>query len=242
MSITSRQQPLYSQLVDTIREKIDNEMKPGDLLPSERDLSVKYNLSRTTVRLALAELEALGVVVRKHGKGTFVSDMTNEAANLISAYSFTEKMKEMGRVPATRILDFKIMPAKRNIAESLHISTGANVYMVKRLRLADKVPMMIGVSYLPLELFPNLNLDKLVEQPLYDLLEKQYNQVIHIANEECSASISRPDEARLLCIEEEVPVLRILRTTLNNRGQIIEYTRAVARGDRFKYSISHVRS
>ena len=82
MSITSRQQPLYSQLVDTIREKIDNDMKPGDLLPSERDLSVKYNLSRTTVRLALAELEALGVVVRKHGKGTFVSDMTNEAANL----------------------------------------------------------------------------------------------------------------------------------------------------------------
>ena len=62
MSITSRQQPLYSQLVDTIREKIDNDMKPGDLLPSERDLSVKYNLSRTTVRLALAELEALGVV------------------------------------------------------------------------------------------------------------------------------------------------------------------------------------
>lgn len=242
MALAARQQPLYAQLVDTLREKIDNDMKPGDLLPSERDLSLQYNLSRTTVRLALGELEALGAVIRKHGKGTFVADTSSESTNLISAYSFTEQMKEQGRTPTTKILDFRIVEAKRNVAENLHLPQGSKIYAVRRLRLADNVPMMVGVSYLPYQLFPNLSLEALVEHPLYEIFEKAYNQVIHIATEECSASLCRMEEARALGLEEGVPVLRFVRNTSNNHGQIIEYTRSVARGDRFKYVVTHVRN
>ena len=93
MATTSRKQPLYDQLVDLLREKIENDMEPGDLLPSERELSERYGLSRTTVRLALKELETLGLISRKHGKGTFVSDSSREATNLMGAYSFTEQMR-----------------------------------------------------------------------------------------------------------------------------------------------------
>lgn len=75
MAPRARKQPLYDQLVDILMEKIDHEYRPGDLLPSERELSERYGLSRTTVRLALSELEQLGLVVRKHGRGTFVMDV-----------------------------------------------------------------------------------------------------------------------------------------------------------------------
>ena len=106
MGRAAKRQPLYDQLVDLLLSKIENEMSPGDVLPSERELCETYGLSRTTVRLALAELETQGYVVRKHGKGTFVADTSREATNLMGTYSFTEQMRKMGRVPKTTILDF----------------------------------------------------------------------------------------------------------------------------------------
>ena len=78
MGTSSRKQPLYDQLVDILRDKIENEMEPGDLLPSERELSERYGLSRTTVRLALKELETLGLISRRHGKGTYVTDLSGD--------------------------------------------------------------------------------------------------------------------------------------------------------------------
>ena len=85
MGATSKKQPLYGQLVDSLREKIETEYEPGDLLPSERELSEDYCISRTTVRLALKELETLGFIKRRHGKGTFVADRSQETTNLTRA-------------------------------------------------------------------------------------------------------------------------------------------------------------
>ena len=103
MAMAARKQPLYDQLVDILTEKIENEYRPGDLMPSERELSERYALSRTTVRLALQELERLGLVVRQHGRGTFVADRAAQATNLMQAYSFTNQMRSLGRVPETTV-------------------------------------------------------------------------------------------------------------------------------------------
>ena len=116
MPTMARKQPLYDQLVDVLRDKIQNELKPGDLLPSERELTERYGLSRTTVRLALRELENLGLVVRRHGKGTFVASAETQATNLSQTYSFTEQMRELGRVPTTDILEFGRIEADKYLA------------------------------------------------------------------------------------------------------------------------------
>ena len=71
MTIASHKQPLYDQLVDILKERIENDLEPGDLLPSERGFSLRYGLSRTTVRQAMGELEALGLVTRVHGRGGY---------------------------------------------------------------------------------------------------------------------------------------------------------------------------
>ena len=99
MNINKNRQPLYDQLLNLLIEKIENEMEADTMLPSERELSKRYGLSRTTVRLALQELEKLGYIYRQHGKGTFVSDIRKQATNLSGSYSFTEQMKALGKQP-----------------------------------------------------------------------------------------------------------------------------------------------
>ena len=116
MAIGARKQPLYDQLVDILSEKIDHEYRPGDLMPTERALTERYGNSRTTVRLALQELERLGLVIRQHGRGTFVADRSAQTTNLMQSYSFTEQMRELGRVPETTILEFCEFEADKNVA------------------------------------------------------------------------------------------------------------------------------
>lgn len=234
-------QPLYDQLFDLIHEKIDNELNPGDPLPSERSLCEKYGLSRTTVRLAMAELEARGLIVRKHGMGTFVADVAQEPSNLMDTYSFTEQMKSLGRNPRTEILEFEYCEAPRHIAEQLGIGLGDQTVRMSRLRMADGIPMMVERTYLPAREFRGLSRNDVENKPLYDIIEKDYGQVVRVADEEFCASVARAHEATALDIAEGAPVLRLYRTTRNTSGTVIEYTRSVARADQFRYKISHQR-
>ena len=130
MAMGARKQPLYDQLVDILSEKIDHEYRPGDLIPSERELSERYGLSRTTVRLALQELERLGLVVRQHGRGTFVADRSAQTTNLMQAYSFTEQMRDMGRDPLTTILEFSEVEADKNLVEHMNVRLGERLSLI----------------------------------------------------------------------------------------------------------------
>lgn len=242
MAIAARKQPLYDQLVDILTEKIEHEYRPGDLMPSERELSKHYGLSRTTVRLALQELERLGLVVRQHGRGTFVVDRSVQATNLSQTYSFTDQMREMGRVPSTTILEFCEIEADKNLAESLRVHIGDKLYKLKRLRSADDMPMMVERTYLPMRKFMSLKRPMLEHSALYDVIERDFHETIRVAEEEFFASIARPADAHLLDIGEGAPVLELVRTTYDMRNEIIEYTLSVARADQFKYKIFHYRN
>ena len=242
MAIAARKQPLYDQLVDILTEKIEHEYRPGDMLPSERELSKYYGLSRTTVRLALQELERLGLVVRQHGRGTFVADRSVQTTNLSQTYSFTEQMRELGRKPATTILEFSEIESDKNLASSLGVRIGDKLFKIKRLRSADGVPMMVERTYLPVRKFMSLKRPMLEHESLYHVIEQCFHEKIRVAEEEFFASIARPADAHLLDISEGAPVLDLVRTTYNMGNEIIEYTLSVARADQFKYKIFHYRN
>ena len=237
-----RKQPLYDQLVDILRDKIVNELKPNDLLPSERELTERYGLSRTTVRLALQELENQGLVYRRHGKGTFVAANGAQATNLSQTYSFTEQMRRLGRTPKTSILEFTTIEANKYYAMRLNVHIGDRIYKMKRLRAADGVPMMLERTFLPVRNFMSLTPEMLDHASLYDVIEGTYHEKIRVAEEEFFASIARPEDARQLSISDNAPVLDLVRTTYNDRNEVIEFTLSVARADQFKYKISHYRS
>lgn len=242
MAIGARKQPLYDQLVDILTEKIDHEYRPGDMIPSERELSERYGLSRTTVRLALQELERLGLVVRQHGRGTFVADRSAQTTNLMQSYSFTEQMRSMGRKPETTILEFSEMEADKNLSEHMGLRIGEKLFKLKRLRSADNMPMMVERSYLPVRKFLSLKRPMLEHTPLYDVIEQGYHEKIRVAEEEFFASIARPADAHLLGIGEGSPVLDLVRTTYNVENEVVEYTLSVARADQFKYKVYHHRN
>lgn len=242
MATRSRKQPLYDQLVDILTEKIEHECSPGDLLPSERELSDRYGLSRTTVRLALQELERTGLVVRQHGRGTFVADRSARTTDLLHAYSFTEQMRELGREPETTILEFTEVEADKNLAAHMGARIGDKLIKLKRLRSADGMPLMVECTYLPLRKFMTLKRPMLERHSLYNVIERDYGEKVRVAEEEFFASIARPADARLLDIDDGDPVLDLVRTTYNTHNEIVEYTLSVARADQFKYKVFHYRS
>lgn len=235
------EKPLYLQLVDELEVAIRERMAPNDKLFSERELTQVYGVSRITVRLALQELEKRGLVYKKHGKGTYVSEISDTAVDLSQAYSFTEQMKKIGKVPRTSILSFKLVKASDYIAQHLQLSQGEEVFEVERLRLADEVPMMLERTYVPASLFPALTAIRMREKPLYEIFLEDYGQTIRLAEEEFYASIALDNEAKILGIPSNSPVLHLVRKTYNDKNRIIEFTFSIARADQFRYKISHQR-
>ena len=235
-------QPLYYQLVELLKNQIETHLLANDKLPSERELEKKYGVSRTTVRLALQELENEGYIYRRHGKGTFVSDLTKQTANLAGVYSFTEEMKKIGKRPQTRVLSFEQEEADKRLARALQLSLGESVFKVSRLRLADNEPLMVETSYLPVKSFISLTQEQLEHKPLYDIFSEDFEQKIRLADEEFYASIATEEDAEVLEIHLGAPVLHLVRTTYNMKNEVIEYTISVAKADQFHYKVRHLRN
>lgn len=242
MTTSLKNKALYHQLADLLKERMNTGMIPHDKLPSERKLTHEYDVSRTTVRLALEELERSGYIYRRHGKGTFVSDIKNDDTDLATAYSFTEQMKQMGKKPETRILLFEKITADYFVSQRLNLSLSEEVYHLSRLRLADNEPLMIEETYLPAKKFLSLEELLLRSKPLYDVFSEDFDQIIRLADEELYASIASLEDAKLLMIPEGAPVLHLARSTYNVKNEIIEYTLSVARADQFHYKIRHIRN
>ncbi|HFI0350750.1 TPA: GntR family transcriptional regulator [Streptococcus suis] len=237
--LQTNDKPLYLQLVDTLEIIIRDNMEPNEKLFSERELTQVYGVSRITVRLALQELEKRGLVYKKHGKGTYVSEISNSAVDLSQAYSFTEQMRRIGKIPSTKILSFSTILVTDFIAQQLQMSLGEQVFELERLRLADGIPMMLERTYVPVEIFPQLSKERLEELPLYEIFFEDYGQQIRLAEEEFYASIALDNEANLLRIPNSSPVLHLIRKTYNDRNRLIEFTFSIARGDQFRYKVSH---
>lgn len=234
-------QALYDQLVDILKDKIENEYVPDSKLPSERELSYRYGLSRTTVRTALIELEKMGYIYKIQGKGTFASSLFKNTTNIGSMYSFTEHMKSVNKEPRTVLLHFKVVKANKYFSKKLQVNIGESLYKIKRLRLSDGIPMMLERTYLPKKKFNNLNIDILKSKPLYDIFRDDYSEIIKFANEDLYASIARNKDVEHLGINESAPVLNLSRTTYNIYNEVIEFTLSVARSDKFHYRITHIR-
>ncbi|MCG8638960.1 MAG: GntR family transcriptional regulator [Desulfobacterales bacterium] len=229
--------PLYYQLKQIIIEKIENRLlEENDKLPTEKELCDQYNISRATVRQALTELEIEEYIYKIQGKGSFVSPK-KLSQNLLSFYSFTDEMKKLGKVPSSKVMNFKVLDLTENIAKKLRLDNQDKVYEFTRLRLADNEPMILETTYIPYNLFPGIFKEDLEKIPLYDILKNQYNIVFSKAEEIFSPTLLSSEEAKLLKSIEGGPVLLIERITYDNMERVIEYTKSVARGDKFKYRV-----
>lgn len=227
--------PLYSQLMDIIIEEIETSMEENDQLLSEREICDKYDVSRSTVRQAIAELEREGYIYKLHGKGTFVSPKRLNQ-DLLEFYSFTEEMKKIGKKPLSKVLKFEVISVNNEFSKKMKLKEGELIYKFTRLRIADGIPMMLETSYIPYNRFPGITKENLEGEALYDILKNRFNASITMAEEVFQPVLANEEEAKSLQISSGLPSLKIERFTYENES-VIEYTLSIARGDKFKYRV-----
>jgi GntR family transcriptional regulator len=237
MSAIFRKGPLprYYQLKEIMREKITSgEWKPGDLIPSERELGEQYGISRMTARQAITELVNEGLFYREQGKGTFVS-RHKITQQLIHLTGFTEDIRARGQRPGTRVLAARMQPADETVAERLRIKAGQPIFFLQRLRLADDEPLALEMSHLYF-----IGCEKLLEEDfehksLYQSLESKYGIPLVEAEQEIEAGLFDEENARLLKVPVNSAALFTRRITYTERDQPIEFAKAIYCGNKYTY-------
>lgn len=229
--------PLYHQLKTYVRSQIAQGLwKPGDRIPSESEIGEAFKISRTTVRQALGELENEGVLLRKHGVGTFVA-WPNIEKRATKLTGFTTDMRSRGLKPSSKMLHRQRMPATPEVASGLNIQENEPVVMIKRLRLADDEPMGIDTVYYPADKYIGLLEEDLENNSLYELMAEKYDtqparSELQLRAVECSI-----EDARDLGIRRGSPLLQLVRTTYDQNNVPFEQVLAVLRGDRYIFYV-----
>lgn len=219
-------------LLKAIREQ---DLLPGQRIPSVSELSDLTTVSRMTVRQALQALIDEGWLYTVPGKGTFVSESPRIEQNLQYLSGWTEEISAQGMVPSTRVISLEVIPADRMVASRLGISVGTRVYSLVRVRLADNFPVSVERTHLCCDSFPGL--DRLItkEASLYQVLRQNYQVYPVRALQFLEAGEVDGFSAGLLEIPAGKPVLSSERITYDGNGRQIEYTIGVTRAGFLRY-------
>ena len=226
--------PKYILIRDDIKKAIINDVYNAENgLPSERELSEIYSVSRITIRKALNELENENVVYTIKGKGAFVRE-NKISQKLGYLASFSDDMVSQGLQPSSKILALEVIPATKIIADNLNINYAEEVVMLKRLRLANNEPMAIETAYLPIK-FKKFLLDNLKDNiSLYKLLETYYGVRAQRALQSFELSKLEIWESDLL---GERSCIFIQRKTYDQDSNVIEFVESKYRGSKYKFCI-----
>ena len=226
--------PLYYQIQQFLLGQIHSgTFKPGEAILSEQEFSARMGVSRMTVRQALKSLCSQGVLYSQRGKGTFVTQAKLEKS-FRNVLSFSQEMRNSGSRPGSKVLSFEVAQADIKAAQALKIKSGEKVISLRRLRLADGMPMAIEWSHIPVHFCPDLLETFDPRTSLYDRLAKAYGIHIAVTEEEAEAALANAEESRLLKIGKGSPVFHFVRTSYLRDGKPVEYVNSTYRGDRYR--------
>ncbi|MEA4884712.1 MAG: GntR family transcriptional regulator [Clostridia bacterium] len=233
---------LYQQIYSIWRQRIESaEFKPGDRIPTERELCEAYGVSQITVRQAIQMLVKDGLLVRRPRTGTHVAQR-KFSQQLMQLTSFSEDMRSRGLIPGGHLVSVAEEEADALVAEKLKMPEGSTVVRIERLRTAEDDPIAIEIFRMSSALCPGLVNDRLDGTSLYDLLSKKYQVDLAWAEQSFESSLATAHEAPMLGIKRGAPVLRVERLSFDSIHRPVEYTTSVYRGDRYKLYVSMRRS
>lgn len=236
----SRSIPLYCQLENILREKIETgEILPGQRLLTEQELSRQYQISRATVRQALAALVSEGLLYRKQGRGTFVTEKAQQtrAAKLTG---FTEDLIHQGHRPEVQVLEKKRAPAPDEVAHHLHLAPGAEVVRFKRLRRVGGVILSYVVNYVRSEYGEQITEEDLAGRSMLRLLEEKVKVRLGTVHHAVEAMKADAEVAGLLELLLQEPVLYIETLARSAEGHPVEVASSFFRADRYRYTVDLV--
>jgi GntR family transcriptional regulator len=232
---------LYSRVETVLASEIaDGDLRVGDQLPTEDNLISRFGVSRITVRRAIQNLVSRGLVEIRRGKGTFVAapKITQELTELSG---FVEDMHALGRKPTARVISKEIVNADATVASQLALTKGEHVVRIRRVRLADGIPLSFDETYLPLEIGKKIITNNLKAEPIFSLLERKYDVPLIEAEYKLDAAPAEAEVAAALRVKQRSPIFRIERTSYSTGGRPVDYERLHYRGDLVRFVTRLVR-
>ena len=223
--------PLYSRVETVLAGEItDGDLKVGDQLQTEDRLIERFEVSRITVRRAIQNLVSRGLVEIRRGKGTFVAapKLTQDLKELTG---FVEDMHALGRKPTARVISKEIVTADATVARQLALTKGERVVRIRRVRLADGVPLSFDETYLPLDIGKKIITNNLKIDPIFSLLERKYNVPLIEAEYKLDAVGAEKEVASALKVKPGSPIFRIERTSYSTASRPVDYETLHYRGD-----------
>ena len=235
--------PLYEKLRDILRRQIDQgRYRPGEAIPSERELCREHRISRITVRQAIAGMINDGLLFRKQGKGTFVAHRTVRQG-LSRIVTFRRTVLDIGMNPSTRILSHGLLPADLEVARVLKLPDAGQVLRLVLLGRGDDQPLVVYESFYPPAIGRKMTAEAKTRErrnrpfSSYDL----YGRTTGVSPRGSARRSRRspPTSARpgLLEVPPGTPLLRVTSIFTDRDGRPLELRRALYRGDFYKFNV-----
>jgi len=226
--------PKHVQLREILREATRIEGRAHTPIGSERELMVRYDVSRATVREAIGQLVNEGLLYRVHGKGTFVA--AERVESQLHLASFTDDMRRRGLEPKTRVLDVSLDRPPARESAMLGLANGDRAWRLERLRIAAGDVMALELGWYPEPLLPGLDAHDLTES-LYTLFSEVYGLGVDSAQQTVWAESADDRRIKLMGLPVGIPLLAFRRTSSAGH-HAVEHTLSWYRGDRYQVNMS----
>jgi GntR family transcriptional regulator len=220
--------PLYRQIKTLILQGLaSGEWRPGESIPSESELAVRYSVSQGTVRKAIDEMAAENLLVRKQGKGTFVASHHDPRA----FFRFLRIVPIDGPLTPSQSVPLECWRAKAGpeVSRILQVPLGAPTVIVRRLLKFGGKPVVVDEIYLVGELFQGLTMEVLQDYQgsIYSLFEERFGVRMIRAEERLRAVVADRGAAELLKVAEGSPLLSVERVTYTYGERPVEWRRGL---------------
>jgi GntR family transcriptional regulator, N-acetylglucosamine utilization regulator len=220
----------YLRLRNSLQKMIERgDLEPGQALPSERELAKLLTLSRVTIRKAISGLADDGLLTQRHGAGTFVTDRIVKSFSKLTG--FTDDLRARGLKPRVKFLERSTGEVSPEEALALHLSPGARVIRLRRLRFAGDKPLALEHTVVPQSI---LHDPRAVKLSLYDTLEQLGCRPTRALQRLRAVSLDA-EQAVLLDMSVGSPALAIERRAFLNDGRVVEFTSSLYRGDAYDF-------
>ncbi|MGK7928826.1 MAG: phosphonate metabolism transcriptional regulator PhnF [Spirulina sp.] len=231
--------PVYTKIADELRKNIqDRVYSIGERLPPEIQLSERFGVNRHTLRRAISLLKDEGLIRVDRGRGTFVASVPIRYP-IGKRVRYNEALKAQGQVPDIKTLRCLEVPADETIATELGLDFGDRVALIERLGFADEQPISISTSYFPLQHFPDIVQQMEGRKSISKLLREVYNCDHLRQSTRVSSRSIKPDDARLLQVPLNQPILLVESINVDREGKAIEYGVTRFRGDRMELVVEN---
>lgn len=226
--------PKHAQLRAILRRMVEHELPAGTAIPSERELAARYGVSRLTVRTAVGALVEEGLLRRVRGRGTFTAARRLDLS--LYLMSFTTDMRRRGLTPSSRVLSTDTVVPPEPTRRALGLPTGRPAHRIRRLRMADGVPLAIEDGWYHPDVLPDpLELD--LTGSVYAQLAGHHGVRFDAARQTMTAEVADSGQARLLGLRPGAPLLTFRRVS-SVKGRAGEDTTSWYRADRYQVTVA----